>query len=86
MREPANIETSSSEDEFTFHIRRPKVSDIKQPKTKVKICDTEIEMLVDTGTTINILDESSYIKLRNCQPLTLLLQRYLHMKQKNQLT
>lgn len=66
MQEPANIETSSSENEYTFHINRPKVSNIKQPKTKVKICDTEIKMLVDNGTTINILDESSYSKLRNC--------------------
>lgn len=32
----------------------------------MKICDTEIEMLVDKGTTVNILDESSYSKLRNC--------------------
>lgn len=55
MQEPANFETSSSEDEYTFHINRPKVSNIKQPITKVKTCDTEIEMLVDTGTTINIL-------------------------------
>lgn len=66
MQEPANIDTSSSEDEYTFHINRCKVSNIRQPKTKVKICDTEIEMLVDTSTTINILDESSYSKLRNC--------------------
>lgn len=63
MQEPANIEISSSEDEFTFHIYKPKVSNIKQPNTKVKICDTEVKMLVDTGTTINSLDESSYSKL-----------------------
>lgn len=66
MQESANTETSSSEDDYTFHINRPKVSNIKQPKTKVKICDTEIEMLVDTGTNINILDVSIYSKLRNC--------------------
>lgn len=66
MQEPAYIETSSSEDECTFHINVLEVSSVKQPNTKVKICDTEIEMLVDTGTTLNILDESSYSKLRNC--------------------
>lgn len=66
MQEPANNETSSSEDEYTFHINRPKVSNIKQPKTKGKICDTEIEILVDTGTTIIIIDVASYSKLRNC--------------------
>lgn len=66
MRDPANIESSSSENEYTFHIKRPKVSNIKQSKTKVKICDTEIKMLVDSGTTINILDESSYSELRKC--------------------
>lgn len=66
MQEPANIEISSSEDEYTFHVYKSKVSNIKQPNTKVKICDTEIKMLVDTGTTINSLDETSYSKLRNC--------------------
>lgn len=66
MQEPANIEILSSEEEYTFHINKPKVSNIKQPKTKVKICDTEVKMLVDTGTTINSLDDSSYSKLRNC--------------------
>lgn len=35
-------------------------------KIKVKICDIEIEMLVDIGIIINIFDELSYSKLRNC--------------------
>lgn len=66
MQEPTNIEISSSEDEYTFHIYIFKESNIKQQNTKVKICDTEVKMLVDTGTTINSLDESNYSKLRNC--------------------
>lgn len=36
IQEPANIETSSSEDENTFHINRLKVSIIKQPTTENK--------------------------------------------------
>lgn len=35
-------------------------------KIKVKICGIEIEMLVDIGIIINIFDELSYSKLRNC--------------------
>lgn len=32
----------------------------------MKICDIEIKMLVDIGIIINIFDELSYSKLRNC--------------------
>lgn len=58
----ARVEALSSEDEYSFHVHKFKGSN-KQPKTKVRMLDTGIEMLVDTGTTVNITDETTLAKL-----------------------
>ena len=58
----ATVEASSSEDEYSFHVHKFKGSN-KQPKTKVRMLDTEIEMLVDTGITLNIIAETTLSKL-----------------------
>ena len=58
----ATVEASSSEDEYSFHVHKFKGSN-KQPKTKVRMLDTEIEMLVDTGITVNNIAETTLSKL-----------------------
>lgn len=51
----ATVEASSSEDEYSFHVHKFKGSN-KQPKTKIRMLDTEVKMLVDTRTNMNIID------------------------------
>jgi CRISPR/Cas system-associated protein Cas5 (RAMP superfamily) len=54
---------SSSEDEYTFLVRKSEPNS-KQPKAKLRILDTDIEMLVDTEDTVNIIDEKSLHNLK----------------------
>ena len=37
--------------------------DHKRPTTNIKLCDTKIRLLVDTGTSVNLLNEHTYCDL-----------------------
>jgi hypothetical protein len=62
VNEIASNETESSDEEYTYSITEHKVNAIstKLPMVKVKINDTRCRFLVDTGATVNILDEHTY--------------------------
>ena len=50
--------SNSSEDEYLF-----RVSNAKQPKAKIKMKGQHIKMTIDTGASINVIDEETYGKL-----------------------
>ena len=70
-------DSSSSDDEYLFAVR-PQVANAtneeklegqnKLPKTTVKFGTTEIRMLIDSGASVNILDEAAYQVLSRKRP------------------
>ena len=55
---------SSSDDDYIFHVNENKLHS-KQPAVKVLFQNTDLEMLVDTGAAVNIIDQSTYDSLVN---------------------
>jgi hypothetical protein len=54
---------SSSEDEYLFGLNEH--NNTKQPKATVCLKETQLEMVVDTGATVNIMDENTLSKLKS---------------------
>ena len=52
---------SDSEDVYVFHIQKPN----QLPRYPVKINNTEIKVLIDSGSTLNILDKATYESLKS---------------------
>ena len=71
-------DSSSSDEEYLYPTNKDKS---KIPTVNVKVNDVEIEMIVDTGTSTNILDEDTFRQI-NCnndavlQPTTKRLYAY----------
>lgn len=61
-----SVDVSSLEVEYLFRIDKVKGNN-NQPKTRIRILGIDIEMIVDTRTTVNIIDETSLSKLQECQ-------------------
>jgi transposase InsO family protein len=59
-------EISSSDDEYSFHVKGHNCS----PKAEIVLNGTTIEMIVDTGATVNVLDESTFSSLKQQPNLT----------------
>ena len=55
---------SSSEDEYLFGLNEH-ANNTKQSKTTVCLNETQLEMVVDTGATVNIMDENTLSKLKS---------------------
>ena len=59
--------SENSDEEYTFGLRtRDKVNSLKpkQPHTMVEVDGTKIEVLIDTGSSINVMDEHTFAKLK----------------------
>ena len=61
-QEESHHETDSSEDEYLFTCINK--ADGKMPKVKVKINDIPITMIVDTGASLDIIDEVTFHQLQ----------------------
>ena len=60
-QEESHQQTDSSEEEYIFTCE--KMADSKMPKVTVKINDIPITMIVDTGASLDIIDEVTFNKL-----------------------
>lgn len=58
---------TESPDEYVYTIGRAKTN---LPHAKVKIKDSNVRVMLDTGATVNIIDEATYQTLRHQPPLT----------------
>ena len=69
-------DSDSSDEEYTYSITEHAVNNVnsKLPQTRIKLNDVECTLLLDTGTTTNILDEATYKKIGTPK---------LHVKKKN---
>ena len=56
---------SSSDDDYVFRLREASVNKVQkdQPKVTVKINNSNVHFLIDTGSSINILDENIFKKI-----------------------
>ena len=62
------VDSDSSEDEYSYGIRRKHcVSAIgdRMPTVQLVINNVKTEVVIDTGATVNILDETSYRTIGN---------------------
>ncbi|XP_038049667.1 uncharacterized protein K02A2.6-like [Patiria miniata] len=64
----ANVEDSSSEDEYLFGIH--KASSNKQPRVDVQICGSRINALIDTGASVDVMSQRTFDTLKITPPLT----------------
>ena len=56
-------ESSDEDDVYTFSLSTKTLKD--QPLFKIKVCDTPVTIMADSGASINILDETEYLRLPN---------------------
>ncbi|MES9882663.1 MAG: RNase H-like domain-containing protein [Sedimenticola sp.] len=64
--ESENEAESGQEEDYSFGVNANNVNTKRSaPKTTVKINDYETKVLVDTGSSLNILDESVYMKMQD---------------------
>ncbi len=67
--EAASSESSSSEDKYLYACRTNKSS--KMPSVKVKLNNVRVKMLIDTGVSINIIDEKTFAYIIQFKPISL---------------
>ena len=65
----ANLDTSSSEDEYLYVLGNP--VNAKTPAITVFVNGTPIRMMIDTGASADILDEKSFREIQKHQDITL---------------
>lgn len=58
-------DTSSSEDEYVFTTVEAKVKSEVCPTAAVTIGKENIDFIVDTGATVNLIEESDYLRLKD---------------------
>ncbi|XP_063436697.1 uncharacterized protein LOC134718136 [Mytilus trossulus] len=60
---------SSSDDGYIFGLRENTVNKVQkgQPKINVKINNSNVDILIDTGSSINVIDESTFENIK-CKP------------------
>ena len=61
---------SSSDDEYLYVLRR-NTSALKFPTVSVIINEIPVNMIIDTGASIDILDETAYHKVNHSGKITL---------------
>lgn len=65
----ANLDTSSSEDEYLYALGNP--VNAKTPAITVSVNGAPIRMMIDTGASADILDEKSFREIQKHQDITL---------------
>ncbi|CAC5375380.1 unnamed protein product [Mytilus coruscus] len=60
---------SSSDDGYVFGLRENTVNKVQkgQPKINMKINNSNVDILIDTGSSINVIDESTFENIK-CKP------------------
>ena len=66
----SQADESSSEDEYLFTLK-PKTDQHKAPIANIKVNDVPVTMMVDTGASIDVIDESTYNKMHKVTKLPL---------------
>ncbi|KAJ8036439.1 hypothetical protein HOLleu_20412 [Holothuria leucospilota] len=69
----------SFSEEYVFTVDNTESSTSRTPQVQIKLCGTSIRIMIDTGATVNILDGSTYDKLKqkpSLQPSSLNLIPY----------
>ncbi len=61
-RDLESAATSSTDDEYVYVMQAP--SHIKQPTTTVWISQQPLDMLIDTGATVNLLDKNAHDRVQ----------------------
>ena len=56
-------ESSDEDDVYTFSLSTKTSKD--QPLFEIKVCDTPVKIMADSGASINVLDETEYLRLPN---------------------
>ena len=56
-------ESSDKDEAHTFSLSTKTLND--QPLFKIKVCDTPVTSMADSGASINILDETEFVRLPN---------------------
>ena len=54
----------SEEDDYCYTLT-PDTVNVVHPTVKVRLNDIDRELMLDTGASVNILDEGSYVHIRN---------------------
>lgn len=54
----------SSSEEYVLTVENTESSASRAPQAQIKLCGTSIRIMIDTGATVNILDGSTYDKLK----------------------
>ena len=62
-----NQEDTVPSEEYLYTVSRPKAS---LPHAKIKVSDCNIQVMLDSGASVNIIDETTYQKLKCKPPLT----------------
>jgi hypothetical protein len=62
----AKNDDSSSDDDYVFGLTEAKVNNVKKGQSKmcVQLNDSEVDMLIDTGSSINVIDEKTFKNLK----------------------
>ena len=64
---PQPMSDSSSDDGYVFTVHTTK----QTPRVDVKVCGVDMKLLVDTGSSVNVLDAVSYDQIKSAAPLKL---------------
>ena len=54
------VPSSDSDDEYLFTLTISQVRDVSTPKAKVMVADVPLQVLIDNGASINVIDEKTY--------------------------
>lgn len=54
---------SGSEDEYSYNITVNNIGNHKTPKTELILNDVKLQVTIDTGSSVNIIDENTYRRL-----------------------
>ena len=62
----AKNDDSSSDDDYVFGLTEAKVNNVKKGQSKmcVQLNNSEVDMLIDTGSSINVIDEKTFKNLK----------------------
>jgi len=60
-RTPASVDTNEDLGEYLFHVEH---ESSQQPKVAVKVNDAMIRFVIDSGASVNVIDEASFSKLQ----------------------
>ncbi len=62
---PLQHESDTSDDEYMYAVNKKNNTSKESPKVNVNVCGYQFSMIVDTGSTINVLDKNTFEKIKN---------------------